>query len=94
MRLSLGTMQIGGELSKLESFELLNYYFERYHNAKSKKLVDILYEFCESFNLNLVELSYRYLLNNPSVSEIIIGTKNIKQTNMALKFIEKGKLPN
>ena len=27
MRLSLGTMQIGGELSKYESFKILDHYF-------------------------------------------------------------------
>ena len=27
MRISLGTMQMGGELSKEKSFELLNYYY-------------------------------------------------------------------
>ena len=69
-------------------------YFERYHNAKSKKLVDSLCKVSESFNLSLVELSYRYLLNNPSVSEIIIGSKNIIQINAALESVEKGKLPN
>ena len=69
-------------------------YFDRYYNAKSKKLVDFLYKVSESFNLSLVELSYRYLLNNPSVSEIIIGSKNIVQINEALESVAKGKLPN
>ena len=69
-------------------------YFDRYHNAKSKKLVDCLYKVSKSFNLSLVELSYRYLLNNPSVSEIIIGSKNIIQINAALEAVAKGKLPN
>ena len=45
------------------------------------------------FNLDLVELSYRYLLNNPSISEIIIGSKNITQINNALEYVAKGKLP-
>ena len=63
-------------------------YFDRYYNAK-QKLVDFLYKVSESFNLSLVELSYRYLLNNPSVSEIIIEVK-ISFKLMKLRVIAKG----
>ena len=52
-----------------------------------------LLKICDSFELNLTELSYRYLLNNPSVSEIIIGGKNIFQIKEAISFISKGELP-
>tara|TARA_B100001248_G_scaffold257460_1_gene240005 strand:+ start:162 stop:1181 length:1020 start_codon:yes stop_codon:yes gene_type:complete len=69
-------------------------YFDRYQNIRSKKLVDNLSKLCESFNLNLIELSYRYLLNNPAVSEIIIGAKNIPQIDFAIESLAKGKLPN
>ena len=68
-------------------------YFDRYQNIRSKKLIDTLFKSCESFNLNLIELSYRYLLNNPSVSEIIIGAKNIPQIDFAIESLAKGKLP-
>ena len=69
-------------------------YFDRYYNESSKRLVASLSKVCEFFNLDLVELSYRYLLNNPSVSEIIIGCKNISQIDKALEYVAKGKLSN
>ena len=68
-------------------------YFDRYHNPRSNELVEKLYKLCGFYNLTLVELSYRYLLNNPSISEIIIGSKNITQINNALEYVAKGKLP-
>ena len=67
-------------------------YFDRYYNESSKKLVTSLSKVCEFFDLDLVELSYRYLLNNPAVSEIIIGGKNIPQIDKALEYVAKGKL--
>lgn len=69
-------------------------YFDRYYKSSSKRLVSSLCKVCEDFNLDLVELSYRYLLNNPSVSEIIIGGKNIPQIDKALESVAKGKLSN
>ena len=69
-------------------------YFDRYYNESSKRLVESLSKVCELFNLDLVELSYRYLLNNPSVSEIIIGSKSIPQIDKALEYVAKGKLSN
>lgn len=68
-------------------------YFERYHNERTSKLIECLLRICDSFELNISELSYRYLLNNPSVSEIIIGGKNIFQIKEAISFISKGELP-
>ena len=69
-------------------------YFDRYYNAKSKKLVDFLYKVSESFNLSLVELSYRYLLNNPSVSEIIIEVKISLRLMEVLESVAKGNYQN
>ena len=68
-------------------------YFERYHNERTSNLIECLLSICDSYELNISELSYRYLLNNPSVSEIIIGGKNIFQIKEAISFISKGELP-
>ena len=68
-------------------------YFDRYHNERSSMLIESLLRICDSFELNLPELSYRYLLNNQSVSEIIIGGKNIFQIKEAILFLSKGELP-
>ncbi|WP_080725821.1 MULTISPECIES: aldo/keto reductase [Prochlorococcus] len=68
-------------------------YFDRYHNERTSALIECLLKICDSFELNLTELSYRYLLNNASVSEIIIGGKNILQIKEAISFLSKGELP-
>ena len=69
-------------------------YFERYNNERTSILIKELLEICDSFELTLIELSYRYLLNNPAVSEIIIGGKSVFQIKEAISFISKGKLSN
>ena len=65
---------------------------------RNEKSLEKLFDLCNNWKindrLNLIELSYRYLLNNPAVSEIIIGAKNIPQIDFAIESLAKGKLPN
>ena len=67
-------------------------YFDRYVTSRSSDLIDHLFLFCDKNKIDLIELSYRYLLNNPALSEIVLGCKNIDQLNCALIAINKGPL--
>ena len=40
----------------------------------------------------LAEISYRFLLRNMALTELVIGPKNISQLEMAIKYIDKGSL--
>ena len=84
MGLILGTMQIGGKVSKVESFEIQNHDFS---NEYFKFNVTPIYKkpfSKEKFNLSGEILSewINYLSNN------------ILQNNVALESVEKSKLPN
>ena len=45
-------------------------------------------------DINIIELSYRFLLNNKALSEIVVGVKNKEQLDFALSSINKGSLPS
>lgn len=68
-------------------------YFDRYLTPRSCFMISELDQLCSEFKINIIELSYRFLLNNPAVSEIVIGVKNRDQLDYAIHSIEKGKLP-
>lgn len=68
-------------------------YFDRYLTTRSFELVSELQKISKQFNINIIELSYRFLLNNKALSEIVVGVKNKDQLNFALASINKGILP-
>ena len=68
-------------------------YFDRYLNENSNKLVIKLIDICKFYEIDIIEIAYRYLLNNNAVTEIICGVKNIGQLDKALESIKKGPLP-
>lgn len=68
-------------------------YFDRYLTKRSFEFVSELQKISEEFDINIIELSYRFLLNNEALSEIVVGVKSKEQLDFALSSINKGSLP-
>ena len=97
--LLLGSGELGKELvveAKRLGLEVIA--IDKYENAPAMQLADNSFVIDMSDKkilknkIDLIEVSYRYLLNNPALSEIILGCKNIDQLNCALIAINKGPL--
>lgn len=68
-------------------------YFQRYqHQHINENLIPALASIAKANSMNLSELSYRYLLSNPTLDAIVIGASSNIHIDDSLKSISHGTL--
>ncbi|KGF91729.1 MULTISPECIES: aldo/keto reductase [Prochlorococcus] len=63
-------------------------YFRRYDLANHNDFFQDLEKICTKTSTNIYDLAYGFLLNDPTVSHIVIGPRNIKQLETSIKSIK------
>lgn len=63
-------------------------YFRRYELNNQNDFFQDLEKICLKTNTNIYDLAYGFLLNDPTVSHVVIGPRNIKQLETSIKSIK------